>query len=118
LKAYEALFIFDAAVSKETLDALIRDVESDITKTPGTIAEIQRIGKRRLEHPIKKKPEGYYVQVNFHGEPVEKLRLKESILRFFIVDREEGFVKFKVSEEGAFRSEGFGGGGSRYDRGD
>ena len=113
MKAYEALFILDPAMKKEELDALVQEVESDISKNQGKVEEIQRMGRRRLEHPIGKQAEGYFVLANFHAEPsaikklTGKFRLRETILRFFFVGREDGFVKMKSFDENAAYSENY-----------
>ena len=117
VKAYEAMLILDPAMKKEDMDALIQEVESDIVKNQGNVAEVQRIGRRKLEHPIGKQPEGYFVQINFHSEPeaikkhTGKLRLKETVLRFFFVTREDGFVKLKSFDENAPYADSYSHGG-------
>ena len=117
MKAYEGLLILDSVMKKEDMDALIQEVEAEISKNQGKVAELQRIGRRRLEHPIRKQAEGYFVLVNFHADPTaikkltSKFRLKETILRFFFVDRPDGFVKFKSFDENAPYSEGYSHGG-------
>ncbi len=111
MKAYEALITLNPTMKKEDMDVLIQEVESDISKNQGKVAEMQRIGRRKLEHPIRKQAEGYFVLVHFHAEPqaikklTEKFRLREMILRFFFVDRQEGFVKFKSFDENAAYSD-------------
>ena len=43
LKTYEAMFILDPGLKKEDLDALIQDIESEISKNQGKIEEVQRM---------------------------------------------------------------------------
>ena len=111
MRPYEAMFILDPGLKKEDLDALIQEVESDISKNQGKIEEVQRMGRRRLEHPIGKQGDGYYVLANFHADPgaikklTSKFRLKETILRFFFVSRKDGFVKIKSFDENAYYSD-------------
>ncbi len=113
MKAYEALLILDQSLKKEDLDALIQEVEADIAKNQGKIEEVQRMGRRRLEHPIGKHAEGYYILINFHAETqaikklTAKFRLKETILRFFFLSREDGFVKIKSFDENAPYSDNY-----------
>ena len=110
MQTYEAMFILDTGLKKEESDALVQEIESDISKG-GKVEEIQRMGRRRLEHPIGRQAEGYYVLANFHAEPgaikklAAKYRLKEAILRFFFLAREDGFVKIKSFDENAYHPE-------------
>jgi len=106
LKAYEGMFIFDPNVKKEDLDALIADIEADIAKHKGKVDEIVRMGKRRLEHKIRRSVDGVFVMFNFYanGDAINrlnpKLRLNESILRYVFIDREgKGFSKVKSFDE-------------------
>ncbi len=117
MKAYEGMFLLEPTMKKEDMDALLQEIEADITKNQGKIAEVQRVGRRRLEHPIRKQPEAYFVLINFNADSqavkklTSKFNLKETILRFFFVNRDEGFVKFKSFDENAPHYDGFGYGG-------
>jgi len=107
------MIILDPAMKKEDMDVLLTDIESEISKNQGTCADVQRMGRRKLEHPIRKHPEGYFVQMNFNADPsaiaklTNKFLLKETILRFFFVLREDGFVKFKSFDENAPTTMGY-----------
>ncbi len=116
MNAYEVMLTLDPAMKKEDMDALIQEVEAEISKN-GKVVEVQRIGRRKLEHPIAKQPEGYFVQINFESEPqainkmTAKYNLKENILRFFFVRRDDGFVKFKSFDENAAYADNYSHGG-------
>ena len=104
------MFILDTGLKKEESDALVQEIESDISKG-GKVEEVQRMGRRRMEHPIGRQVEGYYVLANFFAEPstIKKLqakyRLKETVLRFFFLARMDGFVKIKSFDENAYHPE-------------
>ena len=50
---------------------------------------------RKLAYPIQKKNEGYYVVVQFEGEPTlpkeldRRMKISDAVMRHIIVNREE-----------------------------
>lgn len=106
MKAYEGMFIIDPNMKKEDMDALIGDIEADIKKNGGKVEETVRVGRRRLEHKIKKNIDGFYCLFNLYasGATIQKinpkLRLNESILRYVFIDRDrKGFSPIKSFDE-------------------
>ena len=69
MRPYETMIIFDVAVeAQEIQQALDRALEA-MRQAGGTPGQIDRWGKRTLAYEMKKRREGYYVVVQFTGEP-------------------------------------------------
>lgn len=65
---YEVMFIIDAALEDEKKDATVETVQS-IIAADGEVEKVDVWGMRKLAYPINKKEEGYYVVVDFKGNP-------------------------------------------------
>ena len=64
---YETIFVIDASLSEEEINAISEKFTSLIAAN-GTTDSVDVWGKRRLAYPIDYKTEGYYVLVNFASE--------------------------------------------------
>ena len=64
---YETIFVIDASLTDEEINAISEKFTSMIAKN-GTTESVDVWGKRRLAYPIDYKTEGYYVLVNFASE--------------------------------------------------
>ena len=64
---YETIFVIDASLSEEEINAISEKFTSLIAAN-GTTESVDVWGKRRLAYPIDYKTEGYYVLVNFASE--------------------------------------------------
>lgn len=68
INKYETIFVLDAALEEEKLEALTEKFKALISEN-GTIESVDVWGKRKLAYPIDFKTEGYYVLVNFASNP-------------------------------------------------
>ena len=64
---YETIFVIDASLQEEEINAISEKFTSLIAAN-GTTESVDVWGKRRLAYPIDYKTEGYYVLVNFASE--------------------------------------------------
>ena len=86
---YEVMFIED-----EKKDATIETVK-EIIAADGVVGETDVWGMRKLAYPIQKKSEGYYVVVEFEGNPTlpkeldRRLRISDNVMRHIIVAKDE-----------------------------
>ncbi len=91
MNKYELVYILDATLEDEARKALIERFHGIITSDGGTIDKVEEWGKRRLAYVIDYKSEGYYVLVNFHGEPElpreleRNLEISESVIRYQVI---------------------------------
>lgn len=91
---YETIFVLDAALQDEEIEALVEKFKS-LIQSEGTIENIDVWGKKRLAYPINYKTEGYYVLINFESNssfPKELDRIykiTEGVLRSIIIVKEK-----------------------------
>ena len=88
---YETTFIANATLEDHQVDAIVARTQDIITKEGGETKAVNRWGRKRLAYPIKKKNNGFYVNVEYEapGSVVKQLghvfSLDEHILRFLTV---------------------------------
>ena len=98
INSYEVMFIVDADLGEETINATVDKFTNLIAKN-GELVEVNVWGKRRLAYPINDKPEGYYVVATFKSNPEfpaeldRKFNINEKIMRSLIVKLEYEAVK-------------------------
>lgn len=66
--SYETVMVFSTKDGEESVNALIEKFKS-LIEANGTIDNVDDWGKRRLAYPIQRETEGYYLVVNFTGNP-------------------------------------------------
>jgi small subunit ribosomal protein S6 len=91
LNNYELVVIIASDVAEEKLEARLSSISQYITTHGGTVASLDKWGKRRMAYPIKKAVEGNYVLFKFMLPPgasrelENNLRISENVLRYLIV---------------------------------
>lgn len=94
MKPYEAIIIFNPAVTEDRMDVSISKFEKKIKDSGGTDLITAKWGSKKLASTIKKAKkatEGYYVLINFNGEgrtPNELkslLNVSEEIIRYSVI---------------------------------
>ncbi len=91
---YEIMFILDPILEEEAKNAMIETVK-EIIDADGQSGKVDVWGNRKLAYPIQKKNEGFYVVVEFQGNPTlpkeldRRLRISESVMRHLIVNKDE-----------------------------
>lgn len=95
MRPYEVMYILMPTLSAEEQTALVDRFNDLITSMGGTVEKVDRWERRALAYEIKKQRDGYYVVVEFQGDPAleaemdRQMRLTESILRHMIFRRDE-----------------------------
>ncbi len=69
MRDYELTLIINPDFSDEQLEATLNNVGRFVSERGGTVAEVDRWGKRRLAYPIKHRSEGNYVMARLQMEP-------------------------------------------------
>ncbi|MHB8379249.1 MAG: 30S ribosomal protein S6 [Acidimicrobiales bacterium] len=93
MRPYETMIVFDTAVDAQAIQIALDRALETIRTNAGTPGTIDRWGKRPLAYEINKRKEGYYVLVEFSGEPTTVdeldriLTLSDEVLRFKILRR-------------------------------
>ena len=91
MRPYETMIVFDTAVDAQAIQASLDHALDTIRQNGGTPSAIDRWGKRPLAYEIKKRKEGYYVVVEFTGEPAtiaeldRILGLADEVMRYKIL---------------------------------
>lgn len=91
MRPYETMIVFDTTVDAQAIQAALDRALEVIRNHGGTPGAIDRWGKRPLAYEIKKRKEGYYVVVQFAGEPATVaeldriLGLADEVMRFKII---------------------------------
>ena len=91
---YEVLFIIDPTLDDEKKEATIEAVK-EIIAADGEVGNVDVWGMRKLAYPIQKKSEGYYVVIEFQGNPSlpkeldRRLRISDNVMRHLIDNRDQ-----------------------------
>jgi small subunit ribosomal protein S6 len=98
-RPYEATFIVNASLEDLQVDSIINHVQEVITRNGGEILALNKWGRKRLAYTVKKKNNGYYVNIEFtaSGSIVSQLErtflLDENILRFLTIHRDKRAIQ-------------------------
>jgi small subunit ribosomal protein S6 len=99
------MIVFDSTVDAQSIQVALDRALDTIRNNGGTPGNIDRWGKRPLAYEIKKRKEGYYVLVEFVGEPITVdeldriLTLSDEVLRFKVLRRNERAKSSRVTAE-------------------
>ena len=92
MSKYEAIVVFSVK-NGDDVSALVEKFKALIEKS-GTLDSVEEWGKRRLAYPINKKEEGYYVVVDFKGNPTlpkeldRRLKISDYVFRHIIINND------------------------------
>ena len=94
-KSYEVMFIVRPDFTEEDLDKVISTLQTHATNAGATVANVEKMGKRRLAYDVKKFQEGQYVlfTLNSDGKAIHELerrmRVTEPVIKFITVRTDE-----------------------------
>ncbi|MGC9049035.1 MAG: 30S ribosomal protein S6 [Patescibacteria group bacterium] len=103
---YELLYIIPPPFTEKDVLNIQKSVDEVIEGAEGKVVSEENLGNRKLAYPIKHIRRGFYILVNFEGEPgnikkiEKKLKLMSELLRFLIV-KIPAVSKTKVQKEEA-----------------
>ncbi|PID54285.1 MAG: 30S ribosomal protein S6 [Micrococcales bacterium] len=87
MRHYEVMVILEPGMDERTVPASLENFLNVVTKSGGSVDNIDIRGRRRLAYDIKKQSEGIYAVVDITAEPAiakeldRQLNLSESVLR-------------------------------------
>jgi small subunit ribosomal protein S6 len=90
-RTYETTFIINASLEDTQVDAVIGRVQDTITKNGGAIKALDKWGRKRLAYSIRKKTNGFYVNIEFEAPSTllsqleRSYQLDEMILRYLTI---------------------------------
>lgn len=105
MRTYESLYILRPDLQEEEVEALAKDVESQITGDGGTIVRSELWGKRRLAYEVQKCSEGYYILVRFMATPVfvarleNYFRLTDAVIRYLMLHFDERTLRLEAQQK-------------------
>lgn len=98
-RLYETTFIINASLEDPQVETIASRIQEVITKNGDEIVAVNRWGRKRMAYPIKKKNNGYYINIEFKGKgsTVKQLEhvyhLDENILRYLTIKVEKNALK-------------------------
>lgn len=115
MRRYEQIVILDSDLSEDERSPVLNRLKELIPQYKGFLIDINEWGQKKLAYEIKKKPRGYYAQVNFcgFGDLVDEMerffRIDDRILKYMtvVLDKEadvEG-IKAEMAEKEAQKAE-------------
>ncbi len=103
-RLYETTVVFNGALEDDAVEQLVSRVTEFINTHGGEITFQERIGRRRLVYPIKKRTNGYYLGVQFKSDAdlvkrMEKMfLLDEQVLRFLTLQIDEKLLRTREEQ--------------------
>lgn len=85
---YETIFILDPLLEDSKIDGIADKYNDFLSKNGCNISKTDKWGRKKFAYPIKKKLTGFYVSIEFQGEPgiISRLEktysLDDNILRY------------------------------------
>ena len=95
MRDYELVLVIDPDIVEEDVPSAIDKVSQFITGRGGTVAGVNRWGRRKLAYPIRRHIEGNYVLTQFRLDPNQiaglesSLGLVEEVIRHLVVRTDE-----------------------------
>jgi small subunit ribosomal protein S6 len=88
VRGYETILIADPEITEDEINTITNRMSETITQSQGKVVKIEKWGKRKLSHKVKKNQKGFYVILYFLSPPqavkeIERtLRYNEKVLRY------------------------------------
>ena len=115
MRRYEQIVILDSDLSEDERSPVLNRLKELIPQYKGFLIDIDEWGQKKLAYEIKKKPRGYYAQVNFcgFGDLVDEMerffRIDDRILKYMtvVLDKEADVeaIKAEMAEKEAQKAE-------------
>ena len=91
---YEVMIIIDPTLEDAKKDAVVETFQG-IIAADGEVEKVDVWGVKKLAYPSEKKEEGYYVVIDFAGNPTlpyelnRKLKINDNVMRHIIINKDE-----------------------------
>src|SRR5438045_2186838 len=95
MRNYEVMFIVNPNVVEDEIDKINTQIESIVTNGGGTVAKVEKMGKRRLAYPVDKFRDGFYVLLTIVAsgdiikETERRLRVLDPVIKYMTVRMDE-----------------------------
>ena len=90
-RIYETTFIINASLEDTQVDGVVARVQDTITKNGGVVKALNKWGRKRLAYSIRKKTNGFYVNIEFEAPSTllaqleRSYQLDEMVLRYLTI---------------------------------
>src|SRR5438270_13222959 len=104
MRQYELMYIIDPQLEEDQQNALVERFQALVTSQGGELQHLERWERRRLAYEVKGRREGYYVVMNFAGEPAVEaelgrvLGITDGVIRHLIVKMDERTAARSIAE--------------------
>jgi len=115
MRRYEQIVILDSDLSEDERSPVFNKLKELIPQYKGFLIDIDEWGQKKMAYEIKKKPRGFYAQVNFcgYGDLVDEMerffRIDDRILKYMtvVLDKEADVeaIKAEMAEKEAQKAE-------------
>ena len=92
MNKYELVVVVSAKLEEEERAAEIEKVSNLVTRSGGTITDVEEWGKKKLAYEIQKMSEAYYYFIHFDtdntdcpNEIEDQIRIMENVIRYLCV---------------------------------
>lgn len=91
MRHYELVYIINPNLEAESLKEVVDKFSDIVNKSKGSVVEVNEWGKRKLAYEVKKFDKGYYVLLDFCGQPgvlkelERNLKLDDRVLKYLNV---------------------------------
>ena len=95
MNKYELAVVLSAKAEDDVRNDVLDRCKALVEKHGGQITNVDEWGKKKLAYEIDKMTEGYYYFIQFDAEPTapadieQRVRIKDNVLRFLCVRRDE-----------------------------
>jgi small subunit ribosomal protein S6 len=106
MRPYEVMVIFDSSTEAPAIQAVVDRALDCIRANDGTPGTIERWGKRTFAYEVKHRRDGYYLLVEFTGEPQtvaeldRLLSLADEVMRHKVIRLPEKVAGRKLASAG------------------
>jgi small subunit ribosomal protein S6 len=104
MRTYETVYILDPQLEEDAQNALVDRFQTLVGSNGGEVLHLDRWERRRMAYEIKGRREGYYVVMNFRGEPATEAELSrvfgitDGVLRHMIVRMDERTAERQITD--------------------
>lgn len=102
---YELTYIVNAVLNDDQIKGVVNRIAEFITESGGRIIESDEWGTRRLAYPIRKKRNGYYVNLYFEADPSLLVRLErmleidDDVLRYMTLKMDAVMLRYREKQK-------------------
>ena len=99
MNMYELTYIINPVLSEDNIKDMVSRVNKYIEDNGGSVKEVDEWGSRRLAYPIRKKRNGYYVNLYFEapGELIARLErameIDDNLLRYLTLRMDKQMLR-------------------------